>query len=456
MRLIIVLFCLQIGSTLWAQPTLIWPQTCIRCQKKISSPAEAKSHQCTPTGTSSGSIIPTKTPEQIQREKEAARREQQRREIREEAENENDLGADCYYKGDWDCAERYFKKAVALDPDFEDAQINLQKVQKILKERNDKIAAEERRRQEEVQRRKSEDERIQREKDQNEREELKRRIDSLEAALQTNRIIDVVEKDRERYRGQLQKLMNDVGKIKVPPPPVPRRIHEGVLLGLFNTDAVNAITDLKKQVRSPYTGKEYKPDEFFATSDNLSAKELLRGVIDNSYMGDYTLNTQHGKELVKKLYGTQFDRLIAHSNGATVAEALIRGGVIKVDELNIAGGDRSLINYFGLNELISSGKVKRVVVWLNPGDLIPYGSSAGLLSPLPGAKDQYFRAAKDYILSRLPGGARGADAKVEYRFLTGFDDGQTVVGGDVFHAHGLEVYTSNMSKYFIKNSDQKK
>lgn len=270
-----------------------------------------------------------------------------------------------------------------------------------------------------------------------------------EEELINSKISEAIRQDSIRYSSQLQQLMNDVSKIMVPSPGGSRKIHEGIILGLFNTDEKNAITDTAKQVISPFTNKQYAPGEYFATSDKLSAKELLRGVVDNGYLGEYTLNTAHGQQLVNKLQGTQFDRLIAHSNGATVSEALIRNGVIKVEELNIIGGDRSLINNFGLNELITSGRVKRVVVWINPGDIIPYGSSAGLFSN-PAAAVQTARTALDYFSEKISGQSKGGDAKVEYRFLKGdqYKGQQPGSGKDIFAAHGLEVYTENMKNYF--------
>lgn len=258
-------------------------------------------------------------------------------------------------------------------------------------------------------------------------------------------ILKTIQGDSIYYKSQLRRIMSEVDKIFVPAPPKPRIIHEGIILGLFNTQEINAV----KHVRSPFTGKEYKDDEFFATSDEVTAWELLRGVVDNSYLGEYTLNTEWGKKLVTKLEGTHFDRLIAHSNGATVSEALIRKGIITVDELNIVGGDRSLINYFGYNELIASGKVKRVVVWLNPGDLIPYGSSAGLFSTPLGPRNQYMKTAEDYFILKLTGQNKGGDTKVEYRFLMGSQyAGQVPEVGDIFDAHGLDTYIQNMKTYF--------
>jgi hypothetical protein len=257
-----------------------------------------------------------------------------------------------------------------------------------------------------------------------------------------------IQEDSTHYKNQLQKLMNDVSRINVPSPGSGKKIHEGIILGLFNTNEVSAITDKNKSVTSAFTEKKYNPGEYFSTSDKVSAKELLRGVVDNSYLGEYTLNTEYGKKLIEKLEGTKFDRLIAHSNGATVSEALIRKGVITVDELNIIGGDRSLINYFGYNELVSSGKVKRVVVWVNPGDIIPYGTTAGLLAPTMAG--HYLKTAEDYLVAKFTGETKGGDAGVEYRFLKGpqYKGQDLKFGKDVFDAHGLEVYEYNMKQYF--------
>lgn len=357
---------------------------------------------------------------------EELRRMRESKDLKEAAQDANDKGAECYKKRDWACAIRYFKEALDYDPDDADATYNLEKAQQAA--------------------RKEEEDRV-RTMIVTKPMEVKHEESSVSQVL-----FETVRKDSAHYKSQLQRLMNDVSKIKVPAPAVPKHIHEGVILGLFNTNDSNAIK--RKGAVSPFTGKAYKANEFFATSDNLTAKELLRGVVDNSYVGEFTLNTEYGRKLIEKLQDTKFDRLIAHSNGATVTEALIRKGVIKVDELNIVGGDRALINYFGLNELITSGKVKRVVVWINPGDLIPYGTSAGLFSPLHGARDQYIKTATDYFKAKLTGTGKGGDTGVEYRFLAGENyGGQTFsFGKDIFNSHGLEVYTNNMSKYLVNHS----
>ena len=262
--------------------------------------------------------------------------------------------------------------------------------------------------------------------------------------------LKTVREDSIHYISQLQKLMTEADHIYVPSPAKSKIIHEGIILGLFNTQEKNAV----KHITSPFTGKQYRDDEFFATSDSVSATELLRGVADNGYLGEWTLNTDWGKKLIAKLEGTHFDRLIAHSNGATVSEALILKGIITVDELNVVGGDRSLINYFGYNELIASGKVKRVIVWINPGDIIPYGSSAGLFSTPGGLNIQYIKTASGYFMRKLTGQNEGGDAHVEYRFLNGsqYEGQELKFGKDVFAAHGLDAYSLNMKTYFRNNN----
>ena len=47
----------------------------------------------------------------------------------------------------------------------------------------------------------------------------------------------------------------------------------------------------------------------------------------------------------------------------------------KKNELDILGGDRSLGNARALQGLLDSGKVKRIVVWVNVNDPVPWGTS---------------------------------------------------------------------------------
>ena len=264
--------------------------------------------------------------------------------------------------------------------------------------------------------------------------------------------IRLVREDTKAYKSQLQKLMAETDQMKVPPPAVYGHIHEGVILGLFSPNESDLFG-----VQSPFSGKKYRDGEVFATTNVEDGSEVVRGILDNHHMGEYTLNTPYGKELVEKLNGKRFDRLVAHSNGATIAEALIRKGVISVDELNIVGGDRSLINKWGLQELIDSGKVKRVVVWVNPGDVIPPGSSCVLPTPLKATGTIPLEASAAHFARRLTSWHM-PQAEVEYRILEGaqYKGQEAHLDKTLFDAHSLkDAYLYNIKKYFDAKKEAK-
>ncbi len=195
-----------------------------------------------------------------------------------------------------------------------------------------------------------------------------------------------------------------------------RMIHEGVFLGLL-TNQQDA-DELLTHETSPFDARSYREMQrkgeamalSFGTGANFST-EIERGLADHLSLGGYTLSQDRVAAVVHALNGTRFDRLIAHSNGATVAEALLRADVIRTRELDIAGGDRSLVNYESLHELIESGRVDHVVVWLNPGDPIPLATGTETSREL-----ELLRAAEHYLIDRLN---NHSDAKVEYRYLLG-------------------------------------
>lgn len=82
---------------------------------------------------------------------------------------------------------------------------------------------------------------------------------------------------------------------------------------------------------------------------------------------NYTLGREQALEQIGRLRGVQFQRLISYSNGATVSQNLIQRGVIKVDEWHILAGDQSVAKAGELRTLVETGKVQRVVVWVNRG-----------------------------------------------------------------------------------------
>jgi hypothetical protein len=248
---------------------------------------------------------------------------------------------------------------------------------------------------------------------------------------------------RRLHQEQLLSLRSDIGRIVVPPPQQ-RVVHEGVILGMMN--GPSDVEELGAEI-SPFSGSpsgrcgdrnctygELVRDgraAVYAFGDHNFLAEAVRAVLDNQTYARYTLSSERAQAVVRELNGTRFERLLAHSNGATVAEALIRANVIEVDEFNVIGGDRSLANGRALQELIDSGRVHRVRIWINPGDPIPAISSTLLSLPL--------RYEAQYWAGVATGQNRGGDARVEYCTLNG-NVGQALSIG----AHDLRAYMSNM------------
>jgi len=226
----------------------------------------------------------------------------------------------------------------------------------------------------------------------------------------------MVAQDLKSYKSQLQQLMKEIGHTKeVPAPSTGNYIREGIMLGLFSPDESAFIG-----VDSPFiAGRKYKEGEVFATTNVGYNSEYIRGLVDSNFAGLYTLMTPYGRQLIERLRGKKFGRLIAHSNGATIAEALIRMGIIEVDELYVVGADRSYINKAGLQELIDSKRVNNVVAWNNPADIVPKGSS-WVLPPTP-VKPSYsipIRTVTERAL-RWVMNAGYSPTKVEYVDLKG-------------------------------------
>ena len=249
------------------------------------------------------------------------------------------------------------------------------------------------------------------------------------------------------YKDQVGSLRKTIASY-VPPLGTPKKvIKEGIILGLMNTMEKNDVA----QVRSPLTGHQFQQGEYFATTDNASWTDFFRVAADNISIGKFTLNTDYGKKLVQELNGTKFETLFAHSNGATVTEALIEEGVIKVDELNILGGDRSYINFQQYKKMVEEGKVKKIIVWYNPADVVPYGTTAKLLHPYFAYKerDEVGNLFEAFCKHSLPENIPG----VEFRRMTGpqyppvTKDFSSSLS-HMFDAHFLTSYFDNMNRYY--------
>lgn len=271
-----------------------------------------------------------------------------------------------------------------------------------------------------------------------------RRLDAEIRALGPSTVYEREMAEARRVQADhLRRLEREIDDIDVPSPPS-RTVHEGVILGMLNgpEDAQALLA----------TSSPFMPDQsercggrvctyddlvhqnraaVFAFGERNVISDVVRAILDNQTLAQFTLAPEQGQAAIAELRGVHFERLLAHSNGATVAEALIRSGVIQVDEFNVLGGDRSLANQNGLQQLIDSGRVRRVRVWLNPGDPIPAISSTPLSWSL-------VREAQ-FWLGAASGDRTGGDARVEVCVLSG-PVGQLPSA----NAHFLENYFTNI------------
>ncbi len=242
--------------------------------------------------------------------------------------------------------------------------------------------------------------------------------------------------ERNELERQNSGVQLQLKQMEFPVPPTYERMHEVVILGA-DTDA-GSVREMES-VKSPWSDKT--PAEMnqaageakrngkpgvggarvvsFGTlktgTPEQIAEEVARVAGDHFTDGQVSLNTPQGKAMVEALSGKEIDRLIVHSNGAPIAEALIQDerNLIKVNELNIVGGDRSLLNGHTYQKLLDSGKVKRVVVWLNVNDPI-------MLTALDQLKPaERTNNAMEHIARKITGDLAGGDSRVQYHFMVG-------------------------------------
>ncbi len=323
-----------------------------------------------------------------------------------QAHDENEKGIAAYNKGDWAKAAGHFNKAQKLNPDIPVYAQNYNNA-----------------------------------KEQADREDKKKREEQSYKTIDKNFLTNY-NKDIKSHSTQVKSLRKTIASY-VPPIGTPTRtVKEGLMLGLFNVQSDYAF----KNIESP-TGHAFAEGEYYATSDTKSMMELVRGVVDNYTLGKYTLNSEWGKQLVTSLAGTHFERLYAHSNGATISEALIREGTITVDELHIMGGDRSYMNFQAYEELVKAGKIKKIVIWYNPGDIIPKGSSVQLLHPGKEFNEDYQKLYDAVSNHKL---IDSNDGKIQYRKLEGKQyKGQNYqFNSNFFEAHDLDTYFYNIREYY--------
>jgi len=424
--LLISLFFLM--GFLWIMPLAAQPDnyncTCSLCHCWCNAPLSAHTNPDCPIGKSqnqsSGQTTSYNTEPAALPVLSDAANEHYTEYLLEQARIVNNRGVEAYKKGNYAAAAAAFRKALKYDRNNSMYSQNLDNAETMLKREKAKQA---------------------KQKPVNNNSAA-----ATEYLAEMKAFSDCINENKKSYQTVQKKLNKQLGSY-VPPLRSRKVVKEGVILGMSNTASENSI--VKNKLVSPFSGNNVP---FYATSDNAAWTDLGRVSLDNLTTGKYTsLNTEVGKELVKELDNTYFEILMAHSNGATVTEALLRADVIQAKELHIMGGDRSLTNMGGYADLIATGKVEKVVVWLNPADYVPYGTSLVDMF-MNGSHDknlqvENFNAYFQHIADELK-----ATSNIDYRWLSGpefSDKGQTMrlTKDNAFDAHDLKIYWDNIRTY---------
>ncbi len=158
--------------------------------------------------------------------------------------------------------------------------------------------------------------------------------------------------------------------------------NEGVVLSMYTEQEANKA--LEDSLKSPFTGVRYKEINtnrqknmadsgfvivsFVMPKRDIDPMELASKKDDTKPAEALSLGTPRTKAELNKLKDKKYNRLIAHSNGATLVECLLTDSIIEAKELNIIGGEKSLLNGQSLQHLLDIGLVKRIVVWIKLDD----------------------------------------------------------------------------------------
>lgn len=170
----------------------------------------------------------------------------------------------------------------------------------------------------------------------------------------------------------LQRLSRSIRQIHVPPSRVGRKctVPPGCRSVLF-LGSMRSPQDARAVVANatlnPFKGDPYDNAFAFGTEHPL---DLVRGAGDH-LLGDLDRLTKATVDQLGELRGATIEELVAHSNGAKVAEVLIRTDVIHgVKVLRILGGDAALMDLERF-ERLAREKNLTVYIYATQHDLVP-------------------------------------------------------------------------------------
>lgn len=248
---------------------------------------------------------------------------------------------------------------------------------------------------------------------------------------------------RQKLKQDKVVIQEELAKIAPSAQPlVPIELAEAVIL---STDVEFEVEDNTLTIDNT---DEFGSVEFTQTTDNKSSviasfvvpSDSEKGVFLNSNESKFvSLSTPASKLEIDKLRGKKFDRLVAHGDGATIAEMLIKNSIIKVKELAIMEGDRVLLNGADLQKLIDTKMVERIVVWNNLDETNVWLVSADKVNvPQTEKFISYKRKFANFTKTT-------ASRKVEYKWIVGKESFATISKNDPQFA---EAYFKEIASEF--------
>lgn len=186
-------------------------------------------------------------------------------------------------------------------------------------------------------------------------------IDSLSIFEQQQRIF------RNKQNDLLRRISQSILEIKVPAPETPPLYKSVLFLGMFQTPEI-ARQAKEKGLKNPFTDMPY--DGIFAFGSAETLKEIKRVTLDH-LLGDFNLLSKNTFRELGAIRGATIENIVASSNGAKVAEVLIRSGFIEgVKTFRILGGDGALMNMESLQQLATEKGIK-IYVYATKDDPVP-------------------------------------------------------------------------------------
>jgi hypothetical protein len=178
-------------------------------------------------------------------------------------------------------------------------------------------------------------------------------------AADFERLDQEIRADNGRRMSPLHRLMIEADNIFVPPPPGERRVHEGVLLGLFDDD--RDVMGLLNGVVSPFSGRRYAAGEVRPTTDAATAHRPSAGCSTTTIWAPTRslANTDAAswRTSAARITGACSRTATGHDRRGPDPARRDPGGRARCPGRRPQHGERQ-----GVAELIDSGRVKRVVV----------------------------------------------------------------------------------------------